>query len=154
LLGEPDAARRAYREFELQFQHKIAFGREPEPGEALRWAVQVEPFRRIEDSRKMPDVLREAGLVAIDVETAIAARPNVMVQPANIRGGPGSVFRPDGNVWDVQFEGVGARLIALKGFHDLARLLREPDVRIHCRHCSRWWWWPGHRMPVSYCHVM
>ena len=90
----------------------------------------------MEDSRRMPGALRAAGLVEIDVEAAHAERPTTMVRPANIQAGAASVFRRDGDVWDVQFEGVGARLIELKGFFDLARLLREPEVPIHCLELS------------------
>ena len=134
--GDEEAARRAFGEFEVQFTNKITFGREPEVGEALRWAVQVEPFRRIEDSRKMPDRLCGAGIGSIDVEQAIATRPLEMVRPADIEAGPGCVFKKAGDVWEFKFKGTGARLVELKGFHDLARLLVEPEVPIHCLELS------------------
>jgi hypothetical protein len=67
---------------------KIAFGREPAPGEALRWAVSVEPFRRAEDSRHMPDLLEDAGIDAIDVNEALGSAPQRRVRPADVERPP------------------------------------------------------------------
>jgi len=132
LEGDRDGARDEYARFEREYREKIAFGRAPEPGEALRWAVQVEPFRNVSDSRRMPDVLRGAGLADIDVEAALRTRPESMVRPAGIALPPGNVFRREGGVWSLAYEGQGAQLVELKGFHDIARLLRSPDEPVHC----------------------
>lgn len=131
LAGRLEEARRALEHFERQYQEKIAFGRAPEPGEALRWAVQVEPFRRIEDSRRMPDVLRTAGLADVDVADALDTRAERMVKPADIARPQGSTFRGEDGVWTIDYEGKGARLVEVKGFHDLARLLAAPGVPVH-----------------------
>ncbi len=136
LLGDHVSAARAYADFEREYRDKIAFGRAPGPSEALRWAVQVEPFRRLEDSRRMPEALRAAGIADVDVQAALDGRPRTMVQPAGILSPPGSVFRRDDDVWVIRFDGAGARLVGLKGFHDLVRLLREPGVPIHCLELS------------------
>ncbi|MHC4427849.1 MAG: hypothetical protein ACYS0D_04500 [Planctomycetota bacterium] len=135
-LGEVDAARKAYEEFEGQYCQKIAFGRTPGPGEALRWAIQVEPFRNLEDSRRMPDILREGGLVDVDVAEALRTRPGSMVRPADIARTTGNAFLREGEVWTMDYEGTGARLVELKGFHDIARLLAEPGASIHCLELS------------------
>ncbi|MHC4957669.1 MAG: tetratricopeptide repeat protein [Planctomycetota bacterium] len=136
LGGEPGRARDEYAGFEREYREKIAFGRAPEPGEALRWAVQVEPFRRVADSKRMPDVLRAAGLADIDVEEALRTRPDSMVRPAGIAQPPGNVFSREGRVWNLAYEGQGARLVELKGFHDIVRLLRSPDEPVHCLELS------------------
>ena len=125
-------ARREYDLFVREYRDKIAFGREPAPGEALTWAVQVEPFRRIEDSRHMPDALRVAGIAEIDVAEALASRGQQMVRPAAIPRPPGSIFRREDGVWSIAYDGVGARLVELKGFHDIARLLAQPGESLHC----------------------
>jgi TolB-like protein/tetratricopeptide (TPR) repeat protein len=136
LTGDRDRAGREYALFLREYQEKISFGRAPEPNEALRWAVQVEPFRRVEDSRRMPDVLRQGGLADVDVEDALRRRPGSMVRPAEIARPLGNVFRKEGSVWSVDFDGVGAKLVELKGFHDIARLLAEPNVPVHCLELS------------------
>jgi len=136
LDGDIARAHAEYARFEREYRERIAFGREPEPGEALRWAVQVEPFRTLEDSRRMPDVLRDAGLAVIDVEAARDTRPESMVRPAGIRGGDECEFRRDGRVWHVSYAGQGAQLVELKGFHDLATLLSAPGEPVHCLELS------------------
>ena len=132
LADEPEKAQDAYESFEQQYQEKITFGREPKPGEALEWAVQVEPFRSIDDNRRMPDILRRGGLADIDVERAARNRPMKMVLPAAIECSDRSVFVKEGDIWCVEYMGTGAKLPELKGFHDLARLLAEPHVSVHC----------------------
>jgi tetratricopeptide (TPR) repeat protein len=136
LLGDLTTSQREFDVFVREYRDKIAFGREPRPGEALTWAVQVEPFRRIEDSRHMPDALRDAGIVEIDVAKAIASRQSVMVRPAGITRPPGNVFRCKDGLWSIDYEGAGARLVEVKGFHDLARLLAQPGESLHCLELS------------------
>jgi hypothetical protein len=55
--------------------------------------------------------------------------------PGSIGGGRGvfrPVFRKDGELWTAAFEGQTARLVEVKGFADLARLLARPGVEVHC----------------------
>jgi plasmid stabilization system protein ParE len=59
-----------------------------------------------------------------------------MVRPAGIALPPGNIFRREGRVWHLAYEGRGAQLVELKGFHDLARLLPSPDEPIHCLELS------------------
>ena len=132
MLGDMQRARHEYERFETLYRRKIAFGREPSPGEAVRWVVQVEPFRHIEHSHLMPDALRQAGLVEIDVEAALNSRPSKMVRPAGIPRPPGNSFIKEGEVWSMAYEGAGAQLVEVKGFHDLARLLAQPNEPVHC----------------------
>ena len=43
-----------------------------------------------------------------------------------------AVFRKDGELWTAAFEGQTVRLVEVKGFADLARLLARPGVEVHC----------------------
>ena len=126
IAGDLHRARHEYETFENEYRDKIAFGRDPQPGEALRWAVQVEPFRHIEDSERLPGALRDAGIVDIDVADAINSRSRQMVRPAEIARPTGSnAFVREGDVWSIAYEGTGARLVELKGFHDIAPFVVE-----------------------------
>ncbi|MGI9429760.1 MAG: tetratricopeptide repeat protein, partial [Bythopirellula sp.] len=136
ILGDQSEARREYELFEREYRDKIAFGREPSTGEALTWAVQVEPFCRIEDSKRMPEALRQAGIVAVDVDRAIESRKKRMVRPAGIAAPTGNRFQCDEGIWSITYEGEGARLAELKGFHDVARLLDQPNEPLHCLELS------------------
>jgi TolB-like protein/tetratricopeptide (TPR) repeat protein len=132
IQGDLDRAKHEYDVFQKEFRDKISFGRDPEPGEALRWAVQVEPFRRIEDSQHMPHALRDAGIIEIDVAAAIKSRSRHMVRPAEISRPIGNSFVREGDFWSISYDGTGARLIELKGFQDIARLLDQPGEPMHC----------------------
>ncbi len=132
LAGDLPRAAEEYQVFLDEYRDKITFGRDPEPGEALRWAVQVEPFRRARDSKHMPNALRDAGVDEVDVEEALRSRERTMVRPAAIAMPPGNLFLKEGNVWSISYGGSGARLVELKGFHDVVRLLAQPGDAIHC----------------------
>ena len=47
-------------------------------------------------------------------------------------GAARAVFRKDGELWTAAFEGRTARLVEVKGYADLARLLARPGVEVHC----------------------
>ncbi len=49
-----------------QFQRQVIGGREPEPGELVRWELHVSPFRRPEDADYVVEGLRRAGLECTD----------------------------------------------------------------------------------------
>jgi len=136
IAGDFSRANSEHETFVREYRNKIAFGREPEPGEPLRWAVQVEPFRDIEHSKRLPDALRQAGIAAIDVDEAIHSRMRLKVRPAEIACSPGNSFTREGNVWSIAYGGTGARLVELKGFHDIARLLAQPHEPLHCLELS------------------
>jgi hypothetical protein len=54
--------------------------------------------------------------------------------PGSIGAGPTAraVFRRDGELWTAAFEGQTVRLVDVKGFADLSRLLARPGVEVHC----------------------
>jgi TolB-like protein/tetratricopeptide (TPR) repeat protein len=136
IAGDLDRARSEYGLFLREYRDKIAFGREPQEGEALKWSVQVSPFRHLEDSQRMPDALRDAGIAEIDVADALSSRETTLVRPAVIARPAGNEFRCEDGVWSIAYEGAGARLRGLKGFHDIARLLAQPNEPLHCLELS------------------
>jgi TolB-like protein len=62
LSGDLANAARCVRKYLSDFKEKIVFGREPEPGEPLRWLMHVNPFRRAEDADRLVRGLKLAGL--------------------------------------------------------------------------------------------
>jgi len=61
-LGQHDAARNNVERFLETFREKISFGREPEPGEPVRWYFQLNPFRLESDRKRVRESLALAGL--------------------------------------------------------------------------------------------
>lgn len=127
LMGDAERAAAALAMFLSDFVEKITFGRPPEPGEPLRWLLHVNPFRRPEDADHLARGLALAGLAADPDER----RPPAVAQPAK-DSPPRAVFRREGELWTVAFDGLAAQLTDAKGFHDLVELLARPHARIHC----------------------
>jgi TolB-like protein/tetratricopeptide (TPR) repeat protein len=113
--------------FTSDFEEKITFGRKPEPGEPLRWLVHVNPFRRAEDAAHFGKGLRLAGLRGDADEERTAKKTTAGVGAARQQ-----VFRKDGDLWHVRFDGEALQLMDMKGFHDLAQLIAHPQEPIHC----------------------
>ena len=49
---------------------------------------------------------------------------------------PGNRFLREDGIWSIAYESVGARLVELKGFHDIARLLEQHGEPLHCLELS------------------
>jgi hypothetical protein len=48
----------------------------------------------------------------------------------------GNSFVRKGRLWSIAYEGTGANLVELKGFHDISRLLGQPNESVHCLELS------------------
>jgi tetratricopeptide (TPR) repeat protein len=126
LSGDMTTAKRQLREFLEDFRERIGFGRAAEPGEALRWLLHVNPFRRVEDGARLARGLALAGLEADpdDGRVEAVARPIALEMTAT--------FRRDGSVWTLAFGGLSVQLTHQKGFLDLAQLMARPGTELHC----------------------
>jgi hypothetical protein len=90
--GDRKRAADYLRQFLARFQERVLFGREPEPGEPLRWLLHVNPFSRAEDVERITSGLRLAGL---SVDPDYEHVPVPVVAPDAIRGTPGSFISMD-----------------------------------------------------------
>lgn len=122
LAGERARAAEALDMFLADFTEKITFGRTPEAGEPLRWLLHVNPFQRPQDAALL---VRGLSLAGLDADPD-ADRPS-LPQPQ-----PRAEFRRAADHWHLAFDGVALQLSDTKGFHDLAQLLAQPHVPIHC----------------------
>jgi TolB-like protein len=60
--GMIEQAQACAAQFLEAFKAKITFGREPEPGEPVRWVFHVNPFMRQEDADYLSEGMKKAGL--------------------------------------------------------------------------------------------
>ena len=127
LSGDLVKAAASIERFRADFEQKITFGCRPEAGDPLRWLMQVNPFRRREDAAHFERGVRLAGLRGDSDEEGNAAK-TVSVSGS----GSQPVFRKDGDVWLLRFDGLALQLIDMKGFRDLAELIAHPQEPIHC----------------------
>jgi TolB-like protein/tetratricopeptide (TPR) repeat protein len=127
LTGDLERARFYLKEFLSQLGDRILFGRPPEPGEPMRWLLHVNPFRRAQDIERLEQGLRLAGLE----EDPDERRPEAVARPVT-QDPDVARFRREGPVWNLEFDGLSVQLLHQKGFSDLARLLVQPGVEVHC----------------------
>lgn len=121
-LGRHDHAARQFTTYQEEFRKRITFGREPEPGEPLRWFLDVNPYRRQEDIDFMIESFRMLG--ATDRARTVPATP------ANENDKPALLRRGDG--WLASYAGHSFVLPGLKGLHDIHYLLSRPGEAFHC----------------------
>jgi hypothetical protein len=77
----------------------------------------------IQLGRRIRLIFHQHGHDGTETETPGAIRAALAAQ---------AVFRRDGELWTAAFEGQTVRLVEVKGFADLARLLAQPGVEVHC----------------------
>jgi tetratricopeptide (TPR) repeat protein len=122
-LGHEDEARRYIGMYLEQFREKIAAGRNPEPGESLRWILHVNPYRDQADEDRLIAGVRGAGLGR---DTTAATAESAGAETSF------NLFRRVGELWQMSFEGRDVHLPEVKGFADLAALLARPGDELHC----------------------
>ncbi len=122
-LGDMKRAHFQIEEFRKVFAERISMGRTPEPGEAVRWLLHVNPFRREEDLQHFVDGLRMAGLED-DLSKSVA--PSATAWPV------GNIFRKEGELWTVCYEHEVAHVSEIRGLLDIAKLLEHPGGEVHC----------------------
>jgi len=127
-VGDRTRAAEYLRRFLVEFEERVLFGREPEPGEPLRWLLHVNPFRRTEDVERIATGLRLAGLPA-DPDYERVAQPVAGQASAAPASG---CFRREGSAWRLVFDGFMVEVSDVKGLHDLATLLASPGEEHHC----------------------
>ncbi|MDF1812373.1 MAG: hypothetical protein P1V20_09165 [Verrucomicrobiales bacterium] len=111
------------------FQEKILQGRTPESGEALEWLVNVNPFRRAEDSEFFRKGLVLAGFSESTASESDEIHP---IENTVQRATSGRVFRALNDLRYIAFEGKEVQLPEVKGFGDIERLLESGSEEIHC----------------------
>lgn len=115
--GAFDRAREQFDLYKANLCAKILNGRTPDPGEAVRWFVDYNPFRRPEHVAIFVD-----GFRLIDAALPRAAPAATM----------DAVLARTGTGWLVDYAGRSAVLGELKGLHDIRHLVERPGTEVHC----------------------
>ena len=143
LSGDVDQARSYLARFLTAFGERVIYGRAPEPGEPLRWLLHINPFRREADAERLARGLRLAGLADDPDE----GRPEAVARPLPRNTGAAR-FHAGGDTWTLAFDGLSVQLTSQKGFRDIARLLQQPGVEMHCLELGERVAEPGEDAPV------
>lgn len=122
-----EKAKTHWLKFVNVFEKKIS-GRPCETEEIVDWLVKVNPFRDHSVIARAIDRMHKTGVLGKQTVT-VPTSPNSKPTPAPTAA---SVFRKEGDVWTLSFEGKTVHLPGLKGFNDIALLLSQPTREIYC----------------------
>ena len=126
-LGEKELAGQYLKIFIDTFIRSITRGRVPEGDEILGWVDRANPFKHREDLDAVIEGLRLAGL-----EGSLKSVPGGPAGAAAIDTVSTNIFRQEGDVWQMVFDNVKITMADIKGYHDIARLLAQPESDLHC----------------------
>lgn len=84
----------------------------------------------------LPHRLENGAVIALGRHVRLVFRQGGAVETVSefptVPGAGQAVFRREGELWTAVFDREAARLTDVKGFPDLARLMAQPGVEIHC----------------------
>jgi TolB-like protein len=110
------------------FLEKITYGRQPDPGAAMRWLKHVNPYKNTADAEHFEKGMLLAGLekstVTDPVGTDLEFTPETDCAINS--------FRKINKLWELGFENCTVQLPEVKGFVDLSLLLSRPGEKMHC----------------------
>lgn len=86
-----------------------------------------------------PQALQDRDVIGLGrrVRLLFREREDDRTESEALHGTTGAMFRQEGELWAMVFEGQAVRLPDAKGFHDLARLLTRPGIDVHCLDLAR-----------------
>jgi hypothetical protein len=81
-------------------------------------------------------VLRDRDVIRLGRRVRLVFRTDAdeetQTEGSTMRGAAGAMFRREGELWTLMFQGQIARLPQAKGFDDLAKLMARPGIEVHC----------------------
>lgn len=119
-----DEGRKEFERFLSEYKDRIVHSTDATPGEAIRWMLDINPFRRPQDLAFLHNGFERLGMN--DIDTVVPAKTPRSHQPAAPH------FFRTGSVWIVDFAETRSTLPDLKGLRDIHRLLEVPGQEIHC----------------------
>lgn len=128
-LGRMEEGRAMLAVYEREYRDWINGGREAAPGEACRWLLTVNPYRRAQDRAVLAEGFRLLDDACGKPSEAAASgtAPGSGAAPAEA-----AALVPEAGQWRLSFAGQTVRLPDLKGLHDIRRLLERPGTEVHC----------------------
>nr|MBX2874754.1 hypothetical protein [Saprospiraceae bacterium] len=110
---------RYWDDFISCFQEKIKQGQSTTSAEALRWTIDVNPYK---SKTYLQEFWKYIGLGEIKRTPQLKIKTEL----------DDHHFIKEGELWTLRFDGQEVRLKEVKGYHDLVKLLAIPHQGIHC----------------------
>lgn len=118
--GDLGKMQESWNTFLQEFSLKINGGQPADTRTALQWMINVNPYRRETQLKPFWEYMNQGKLEALVIENT--GTPPLLPNR----------FSREGDLWSVSFDARTVQLPDLKGYHDLARLLAQPNRPIHC----------------------
>lgn len=130
--GEMEEMQRCWDDFLAEFSEKINGGTRADTSTALRWMMDVNPYRGATRLAPFWEYLASRNTDPVD-DARETGTLHAHDDGGRQRMSSGAaLFRREGQLWRVVFDGMECMLPDLKGCGDIARLLSEPRRDIHC----------------------
>jgi TolB-like protein len=121
-LGQLENMQKFWDIYLEQFPKKISCDKEAVPEKALEWSIEINPYNIRSQLVPFWEYMRREGRK----ETSDFSSPS----PQSISSS--NIFRKGTGLWEMSFEGESVFLPDVKGYHDLATLLSQPEMEFHC----------------------
>lgn len=119
-IGDLSTMQVYWKKYLEQFSQKINGGAIADPQKALKWIMDVNPYKGTTQLQPFFEFMSQGTLHLIQPE---------LLDQMPLRS---STFMEEGGVWAMSFAGKQVQLADLKGFRDIAQLLSAPSQSIHC----------------------
>ncbi|MCK5701860.1 MAG: tetratricopeptide repeat protein, partial [Cyclobacteriaceae bacterium] len=106
-----------------QFQYKILRGNKLSESEAIRWIVNVNPYKG--ESNLKPFLKHIGQKTNINPYQSTKKEVIKSVESENF-------LYQKGQLWEMNYEGKIVMFPDVKGFHDIVKLISAPNQEIHC----------------------
>jgi tetratricopeptide (TPR) repeat protein len=117
-IGDEDKMRARWQDFVQLFTQKINQGKPADDHTALQWLVNVSPYKGTTFQQPFWDI----------ISNGIAPTAPGMGTSQRVR----NQFTHDHGLWTICYDNLEITLSDIKGLHDLAKLLAQPNTDIHC----------------------
>lgn len=121
-LGNLEKMEAYWELYQQQFQMKILHGKTPKPLEAMQWLLQYNPYKGESNLVEFCEYISKNKL-SVSLENNPANSPAARFLNS---------FKKVAELWEISFEGKSVYLPDVKGYHDLAALMAQPNKEIHC----------------------
>lgn len=106
--------------FIKNFKNHIHRGKVPTEKEALEWQIQINPFKGKNNLREFWNYIANNG----EIQT--------IIKPVQFREILEGAFIQKGEMWEFTFQGHSVLVKHTKGYHDISKLLADPNKDMHC----------------------
>lgn len=120
-LGDLSNAHRYWEIFLGQFEQRILKSKLKDPDQAVQWMMNIDPYKDKTMMKPFWEFIQKNPAPANSHHASM-----------NFSEEKDNSFRKRNDFWEITYGGKNIQLIEVKGLHDIARLLENPEKQFHC----------------------